>query len=46
MGTYYNTPNNTLPIFWSDENSWQPIFQRYNKKYTNNSSVRIGGHYV
>ncbi len=46
MGTYYNTPNNTLPIFWSDENSWQPIFQRYNKKYTNKSSVRIGGHYV
>lgn len=46
MGTYYNTPNNTLPIFWSSENSWQPIFQRYNKKYTNNSSVRIGGHYV
>lgn len=43
---YYNTPNNTLPIFWSDENSWQPIFQRYNKKYTNSSSVRIGGHYV
>lgn len=46
MGAYYNTPNNTLPIFWSDKNSWQPIFQRYNKKYTNNSSVRIGGHYV
>lgn len=46
MGAYYNTPNNTLPIFWSNENSWHPIFQRYNKKYNNNGSIRTGGHYV
>lgn len=46
LGTYYNTPNNTLPIFWSEENLWQPIFRRYNKKYTNNSKVRLIGQYV
>lgn len=46
LGAYYNTPNNTLPIFWSEENLWQPIFRRYNKKYTSNSKVRLGGQYV
>lgn len=46
IGAYYNTPNNTLPIFWSDENSWKPIFRRYNKKYTSESKIRIGGQYV
>lgn len=30
FGFYYNTPNNTLPIFWSDYN-WQPIFPRKEK---------------
>lgn len=31
----YNTPDNTLPIIWfdEDENMWKPIFKRYNKKY-------------
>lgn len=46
MGAYYNTPNNTLPIFWSEYNFWQPIFRRYNKKYTSNSKVDLGGQYV
>ena len=46
LGAYYNTPNNTLPIFWSEENSWQPIFRRYDKNYRNNSKVRLGGQYV
>lgn len=46
IGAYYNTPNNTLPIFWSEENSWKPIFRRYNKKYTSNSTVKIGEQYV
>ena len=32
LGFYYNTPDNTLPIFWCDEN-WQNVFLRYNKKY-------------
>ncbi len=33
MSFHHNTPNNTLPIFWSEKNSWVPIFKRYNKKY-------------
>jgi len=36
LGFYHNTPDNTLPIIWYDENeiSWYPIFKRYNKKYS------------
>jgi len=30
---HHNTPDNSLPIFWSDHNNWKPIFKRYNKKY-------------
>lgn len=30
FGMEYNTPNNTLPIFWSD-NNWNPIFERKEK---------------
>lgn len=35
VGFYHNTPDNTLPIFWWDEQSpkWYPIFKRYNKIY-------------
>lgn len=31
----HNTPNNTLPIIWYDEDNcnWTPIFKRYNKVY-------------
>ena len=31
----HNTPDNTLPIIWfdEDENKWKPIFKRYNKIY-------------
>lgn len=32
LGFYYNTPDNTMPIFWCDEN-WKSIFLRYNKIY-------------
>lgn len=37
MGFHHNTPDNTLPIIWYDENEipWNPIFKRYNKKYGN-----------
>ncbi len=31
FGFYYNTPNNSLPIFWSSANQWQPIFERKGK---------------
>ena len=30
FGFYYNTPNNSLPIFWSHKN-WTPIFPRKEK---------------
>jgi hypothetical protein len=35
LGFNHNTPNNTLPIIWYDEEdyNWTPIFKRYNKKY-------------
>lgn len=44
MGAYYNTPNNTLPIFWSEEKQWKPIFKRYNKKYIAQMKVRSGNY--
>jgi hypothetical protein len=34
LGFHHNTPDNTLPIFWADENmgtSWTPIFKRFPK---------------
>lgn len=33
LGLFHNTPDNTLPIFWSTKNKWNPIFKRYNKIY-------------
>lgn len=35
LGFFHNTPDNTLPIIWYDEDElpWFPIFKRYNKKY-------------
>lgn len=33
FGFFYNTPDNTLPIFWSTENGWHPIVTRYDKNY-------------
>lgn len=32
FGFYYNTPNNSLPIFWSNSCGWKPIFERRGKK--------------
>jgi hypothetical protein len=32
FGFFYNTPDNTLPIFWADKNGWFPIFKRFNIK--------------
>lgn len=34
FGLYYNIPNNSLPIFWSNQNSWHPILPR-KEKYQN-----------
>ena len=33
FGFFYNTPDNTLPIFWSESNDWYPIVKRYDKRY-------------
>lgn len=35
LSMHHNTPNNTLPIIWFDEDNynWTPIFKRYNKVY-------------
>lgn len=34
FGFFYNTPDNTLPIFWGQVNGWVPIIKRYHKNYT------------
>lgn len=39
FGLYYNTPNNSLPIFWSTNNAWVPIFPR-KEKYQNAKQAR------
>jgi len=31
FGFFYNTPDNTLPIFWADTSGWTPIMKRYEK---------------
>ena len=46
IGTYYNTPNNTLPIFWMENGLWKPIFKRYDKKYENEGVLKTGIKYV
>jgi len=33
IGFEYNTPDNTLPIFWGTGNGWIPLFKRYPKIY-------------
>ena len=33
FGFYYNTPDNTLPIFWCNSANWSPAFIRYGKIY-------------
>ena len=38
FGFYYNVPNNTLPIFWSNKN-WSPIFER-KEKYPYDERIR------
>ena len=33
LGLFHNTPDNSLPVFWSERNNWKPIFKRYHKIY-------------
>ena len=44
FGFFYNTPDNTLPIFWSDHGDWKPIMKRYDKKYTNGGYHELGAY--
>lgn len=39
FGFFYNTPDNTLPIFWGQINGWMPILKRYHKKYRGEESL-------
>jgi hypothetical protein len=37
LGFHHNTPDNSLPVFWSgepDQGMWTPIFRRYPKIYS------------
>lgn len=45
FGSYYNIPDNTLPIFWSSQNGWSYLFKRYDKKYGANGAS-MEGRYV
>ena len=40
FGMHYNTPNNTLPIFWS-YNDWTPIFPRKEKIYSDTKRINF-----
>jgi hypothetical protein len=41
LGFAHNTPNNSLPILWADEDrQWHPIFPRYRKQYGWNPSSK------
>lgn len=33
LSFFHNTPNNTLPIFWTEDKGWYPIFNRSIKLY-------------
>lgn len=45
FGFYYNIPDNTLPIIWSSQNNWKPIFRRFHKNYQGTNSNELG-HFV
>lgn len=45
MGFEYNTPNNTLPIFWS-ENNWYPLFPRKEKVYTDEDMLSYNRRFI
>lgn len=43
LGFEYNTPDNTLPIFWGTSNGWYPLFKRYQKIYGNGKESALDG---
>lgn len=46
FGMFYNVPNNSLPIFWSDENDWHPIFPRKEKYQNAKQAKRKYSHFI
>jgi hypothetical protein len=42
FGFYYNTPDNSLPIFWSEQDNWTPITRRYDKIYGKGGMNELG----
>ena len=34
FGFYYNTPDNSLPVFWCESANWKSIFKRNHKIYS------------
>ena len=42
FGFYFNVPDNTLPIIWSNQNGWKPIFPRAHKNYHFTKSDELG----
>ena len=45
IGLDYNTPDNTLPIFWGTGNGWVPLFTRYPKIYSGKEYILDGRKY-
>lgn len=45
IGFEYNTPDNTLPIFWGTGGGWKPLFKRYQKLYNGREYVLDGRKY-
>ena len=43
FGLSYNTPDNTLPIFWGKAEGWQPLFTRYHKNLGDGKEIAIDG---
>jgi len=42
FGFFYNTPDNTLPIFWADGPGWTPVIRRYQKIFSGGIENDIG----
>jgi len=42
FGFYYNTPDNTLPIFWSEHGGWVSVMKRYDKIYGKGGLNELG----
>lgn len=46
FGFSYNIPNNSLPIFWSSSNGWNPIFCRKEKYQNAKQAKREYGFFI